>query len=161
MKVDAGWTSTVDHLLESVDKGFVAVASGETLARTTLGSARVGQPVHLERALAMGDRLGGHIVSGHVDAVGRVLDRARLICADGDALVLALRGACDFSKARDGSIGRAGACRVLARGDLVVVAEFFAHVARGGPAPTLELAVFPHASVVFARIDRLIGVSRG
>jgi riboflavin synthase len=51
---------------------FTVVAGRETLARTTLGDARVGRKVHLERALRMGDRLGGHLVQGHVDGVGTV-----------------------------------------------------------------------------------------
>ena len=45
----------------------------ETLSRTTVGSWRAGTRVNLERALALGDRLGGHIVQGHVDGVGTVL----------------------------------------------------------------------------------------
>ena len=48
----------------------------ETLSRTTIGSWRPGTPVNLERALAVGDRLGGHIVAGHVDAVGEILTRS-------------------------------------------------------------------------------------
>jgi len=44
----------------------------ETLERTTLGTLRVGDGVHLERALALSDRLGGHLVQGHVDGVARV-----------------------------------------------------------------------------------------
>src|SRR4051794_10700571 len=55
--------------------GFTADASHETLARTTTGALRVGDAVHLERALAVGDRLGGHLVSGHVDGLGRLLAR--------------------------------------------------------------------------------------
>jgi riboflavin synthase len=47
----------------------------ETLSRTTLGSWRSGTEVNLERALALGDRLGGHLVQGHVDTVGEVLSR--------------------------------------------------------------------------------------
>lgn len=47
----------------------------ETLARTTLGSWRSGTEVNLERSLAVGERLGGHLVQGHVDAVGEVLSR--------------------------------------------------------------------------------------
>ena len=47
--------------------------SGETLARTWFGSARAGTAVNLERALRIGDRLGGHMVSGHVDGVGSVV----------------------------------------------------------------------------------------
>ncbi len=47
--------------------------SPETLGRTWFGAARAGERVNLERALRLGDRLGGHLVSGHVDAVGRVV----------------------------------------------------------------------------------------
>jgi riboflavin synthase len=51
---------------------FLADVSGETLDRTTLGDLRQGAKVNLERALRMSDRLGGHLVSGHVDTVGRI-----------------------------------------------------------------------------------------
>lgn len=57
------------------DDGFVADVSGETLACTTLGGWGAGEHVNLERALALGERLGGHIVSGHVDGVGEVVAR--------------------------------------------------------------------------------------
>lgn len=58
----------------AVEPGRFAVeAVPETLARTTLGDWREGTPVNLERSLRMGDRLGGHLVQGHVDAVGTVL----------------------------------------------------------------------------------------
>lgn len=53
--------------------GFAADLSPETLARSTFGEARAGEPVNLERALRLGDRLGGHLVAGHVDAVVRLL----------------------------------------------------------------------------------------
>ena len=53
--------------------GFEADASNETLALTTLGTLPIDAPLNLERALRAGDRLGGHLVSGHVDGVGRVL----------------------------------------------------------------------------------------
>ena len=55
-------------------QSFAADASTETLALTTLGALREGQPLNVERALQAQDRLGGHLVSGHVDGVGRVLD---------------------------------------------------------------------------------------
>ena len=55
--------------------GFVADVSGETLARTTLGGLRTGDAVNLEKALTPSSRLGGHLVSGHVDGVGEVLTR--------------------------------------------------------------------------------------
>lgn len=49
---------------------FTVLAGAETLARTTLGELRVGHRVNLERALKVGDRLGGHWVTGHVDGIG-------------------------------------------------------------------------------------------
>lgn len=52
---------------------FAVTASAETLSKTTLGTWRVGTSVNLERPLRVGDELGGHIVAGHVDGVGRVL----------------------------------------------------------------------------------------
>src|SRR5947199_5781294 len=54
---------------------FTVEASAETLARTTLGEWTEGTPVNLERALRLGDELGGHLVSGHVDAVARLVER--------------------------------------------------------------------------------------
>ena len=53
---------------------FEADASTETLSLTTLGALREGAPLNLERAMRPSDRFGGHIVSGHVDGTGRVLD---------------------------------------------------------------------------------------
>lgn len=55
--------------------GVVCDLSAETLARTTLGALRVGARVNLERPLRLGDRVGGHLVSGHVDGVGQLLGR--------------------------------------------------------------------------------------
>lgn len=52
---------------------FAADASAETLSRTTLGNWQPGTRVNLERSLRVGDELGGHIVSGHVDGVGQAL----------------------------------------------------------------------------------------
>ena len=56
---------------------FTADLMAETLTRTTLGSQAPGDPVNLERALRATDRLGGHIVQGHVDATAEVLDHRR------------------------------------------------------------------------------------
>jgi len=54
-------------------QGFDADVSTETLSRTTLGAWSAGRLVNLEKSLRFGDRVGGHLVSGHVDGVGRVL----------------------------------------------------------------------------------------
>lgn len=56
--------------------GFVADVSGETLSRTTLGALNAGSRVNLEKALTPTTRLGGHLVSGHVDGVGKVVSRS-------------------------------------------------------------------------------------
>lgn len=58
----------------------------ETLARTNLGRLHVGSPVNLERPLRLGDRLGGHLVQGHVDAVGEV----RLVSPEGSSVRIAI-----------------------------------------------------------------------
>ncbi|SFW57971.1 riboflavin synthase [Luteibacter sp. UNCMF366Tsu5.1] len=52
---------------------FAADVSNETLAHTTLGKHKAGDPVNLEKALRLADRLGGHLVSGHVDGTGKVV----------------------------------------------------------------------------------------
>ncbi|WP_374660546.1 riboflavin synthase [Phenylobacterium sp.] len=62
--------------LTIVEKGegwFAVEISGETLSLTTLGAWKEGDPINLERAARVGDELGGHIVSGHVDGVGEVV----------------------------------------------------------------------------------------
>ncbi|GAB4187348.1 MAG: riboflavin synthase [Thalassobaculales bacterium] len=53
--------------------GFLVQTSAETLSKTTLGGWTVGSAVNLERSLRLGDELGGHIVSGHVDGVARLV----------------------------------------------------------------------------------------
>lgn len=66
---------TVDVLTA---RGFEADASAETLAVTTLGGLPVRSDVNLERALPVGGRLGGHVVGGHVDAVGTLVEKLPL-----------------------------------------------------------------------------------
>ncbi len=70
----------------ALEKGrFTADVSEETRRRSTLGSVSNGQRVNLERPLAVGDRLGGHVVLGHVDGVGKIVERR-----DGSVFVVAL-----------------------------------------------------------------------
>jgi riboflavin synthase len=86
--LELGESISVDGVCLTVDaimnEGFEVDASAETLARTTLGAVRVGGEVNLERALALGARLGGHIVTGHVDGVGSLVVRR----AVGDAVAM-------------------------------------------------------------------------
>ena len=71
---------------------FAVVASAESLARTTMGEWQPGRRVNLERSLKVGDELGGHMVSGHVDGVARVVsvtpegDSRRFVFAAPDGL---------------------------------------------------------------------------
>jgi riboflavin synthase len=66
---------------------FTADLSPETLDRTTLGERKAGDRVNLERPLAVGDRLGGHLVLGHVDGVGELVRRM----GDGEGVRIELR----------------------------------------------------------------------
>ena len=68
-------------VIEMLANGFAADVSVETVEKTTLGRCAIGSAVNLERSLALGDRLGGHLVSGHVDAVARV----KSVTSSGDA----------------------------------------------------------------------------
>ncbi|HEV7588966.1 MAG TPA: riboflavin synthase, partial [Longimicrobium sp.] len=65
---------TVTSLL---DQAFTVQAVGTTLGRTTFGGFRAQRRVNLERALALGQRLGGHVVQGHVDGLGEVVSIRR------------------------------------------------------------------------------------
>ena len=91
--------------LTVIEKGpgwFSADASAETLAKTTLGDWTVGTPVNFERALKLGDELGGHLVSGHVDGVAVI----RAIEPEGDSLRFTFEAPEDLAYfiARKGSV---------------------------------------------------------
>ncbi|WP_395624144.1 riboflavin synthase [Sphingomonas daechungensis] len=76
--------------LTVVDKGddwFAADVSAETISRAARDMWSEGARLNLERSLRMGDELGGHIVTGHVDSVGEVLD----VSAEGDSIRIAIR----------------------------------------------------------------------
>jgi riboflavin synthase len=76
--------------LTVVDKGedwFAVDVSGETISKTAAAHWRAGAKLNLERALRLGDELGGHIVTGHVDAVAQVLGT----CPEGDSMRVGLQ----------------------------------------------------------------------
>jgi riboflavin synthase len=85
IRIDGGWDLTEIGLGDSICVNgacltvsrlegitFTVNASAETLGRTNLGDLRTGQLVNLERALRLSDRLGGHLVTGHVDGTGTI-----------------------------------------------------------------------------------------
>jgi len=76
--------------LSVVNKGpgwFAVDVSAETLSCTNIGGWVAGQPINLERPLKLGDELGGHLVAGHIDGVGDVIERR----PEGDSLRLRIR----------------------------------------------------------------------
>lgn len=85
---------------------FAVEVSNETLARTTLGSWGEGRRINLERALTLGDELGGHLVSGHIDGTAAILARE----ADGDGVRFVLESPAEFTSfiAAKGSVALDG-----------------------------------------------------
>ena len=81
---------------------FLVEASAETLNVTSLKSWKVGTRINLERALKMGDELGGHIVSGHVDGLGKILS----ITPEGDSMRFSFKAQDDIARfiAQKGSV---------------------------------------------------------
>lgn len=76
-----GSIATSGICFTAIDKGkdwFAAEASGATLSVTSAGTWQVGDRVNLERSLRIGDEMGGHIVFGHVDAIGEILALERV-----------------------------------------------------------------------------------
>ena len=81
---------------------FLVEASAETLSKTTLKNWKTGTRINLERALKMGDELGGHIVSGHVDGVGEIIS----ITPEGDSKRFRFKAPNDIARfiAQKGSV---------------------------------------------------------
>ena len=107
LRIGAGWDcSTLDigasvahsgiclTVLSRDADGYEVAASGETMRVTTLGEWQVGDTVNLERALRVGDELGGHVVSGHVDGMASVLS----ITAIGDSHEVWFRAPDDLAR---------------------------------------------------------------
>jgi riboflavin synthase len=94
--------TVVDRGGEAGAAWFAVDVSAETVSRTAQGMWREGQAINLEQALKVGDELGGHIVSGHVDAVGRIADWQ----PEGDSTRLTIRAPVALAPfiARKGSI---------------------------------------------------------
>lgn len=145
--------------LTVVERGAGAVsfdAVPETLARTTIGTWRPGMTVNLERALAMGDRLGGHLVQGHVDAVGEVLARAAE--GQGARLTISLPAAIAPLVAEKGSIAVDGVSLTVAavardRFEVALIPETLSRTTLGAAAPGTKVNL--EADVLARHVARL------
>ena len=132
-------------------------ASAETIARTTLGTWRPGTLVNLERALALGDRLGGHLVAGHVDAVGEVV--ARVPEGQGVRLTVSLPAAIAPLVAEKGSVAVDGVSLTVARAlrdrfELALIPETLARTTLGAAIPGTRVNL--EADVVARHVARLV-----
>jgi riboflavin synthase len=118
---------------------FGVLAGAETLARTTLGGLRIGKRINLERALRVGDRLGGHWVTGHIDGTGELAQRRDL----GANLVLVVRAVPALLRyiVEKGSIAVAGVSLTVNAVD----------------AETFAVAIIPHTAAQTTLGDLAIG----
>jgi riboflavin synthase len=137
--------------------GLVAFdAVPETLARTAMGGWRPGTRVNLERALRLSDRLGGHLVAGHVDAVGELL--ARTPEGQGARLTISLPPALAPLVAEKGSIAVDGVSLTVAvaardRFEVALIPETLARTTLGEAQPGARLNL--EADVVARHVARL------
>ena len=116
--------------IHSAGGTFKADATPETFGRTTLGSLRSGDLVNLERALKLSGRLGGHIVSGHVDGTARLLALHRN------------ENSVEVQLSMDATLG----CYMVEKGSLAVdgISLTIASVRQSGEACTTAVSVIPH-----------------
>ena len=118
---------------------FTADVSPETLACSTLGKLVNGSRVNLERALRLGDRLGGHLVSGHIDGVGEVLGRV----LDANAVRFPLRAPAALSR------------YIVGKGSVAVDGiSLTVNVSHGD---RFELAIIPHTLEMTTLAERQVG----
>ena len=134
----------------------------ETLSRTTVGGWRPGSLVNLERALALGDRLGGHLVQGHVDAVGEVL--ARTPEGQGARLAVSLPASIAPLVAEKGSIAVDGVSLTVAaagrdRFEVALIPETLARTTLGEARPGTRVNL--EADVVARHVARLHELAGG
>jgi riboflavin synthase len=143
----------------AVEPGAFSVeASAETLACSTLGDWIEGSPVNLERALRLGDELGGHLVSGHVDGVARLVERR----PEGDSVRFTIEAPAELTRyiAPKGSVALDGVSLTInevvgTRFGVNLIPYTLAHTSLGDAAPghRLNLEIDPIARYV----ARLLG----
>lgn len=113
------------------DNGFEVDASNETLSRTTLGDLNSGSRVNLERAMPLGARMGGHLVTGHVDGTGALVKKI----ADGQSAIL------NFSFPNE-------LARFIAEKGSICVSGISLTVNAVSPENTFSVTIIPHTQVM-------------
>jgi riboflavin synthase len=112
------------------DRTFYVDVSPETLSKTTMGQIRVGDRVNLERALRLGDRLDGHMVSGHIDGMGKVAARR----STGNVVIFVFEAS-------------SALCRYIVEKGSVAV-DGISLTVNGCTGQTFEVSVIPHTAEV-------------
>jgi riboflavin synthase len=139
---------------------FRVQASAETLARTTLGEWTEDTPVNLERALRLGDELGGHLVSGHVDGVAGLVDRR----AEGDSVRFTIEAPSELMRyiAPKGSITLDGVSLTVngiegSRFGVNIIPYTLAHTSLGEAKPGQRMNL--EVDTIARYVARLLGAS--
>lgn len=139
---------------------FTVEASAETLARTTLGEWTEGTPVNLERALRLGDELGGHLVSGHVDGVAQLVKRR----PEGDSIRFTIEAPAELARyiAPKGSVALDGVSLTVnevegGRFGVNIIPYTLAHTSLGEARPGQRLNL--EIDTIARYVARLLDVS--
>lgn len=140
--------------------GFTATAVPETLARTVIGTARIGDSVNLEGALKAGSPMGGHIVQGHIDGVGQVAGWVDLPGGGGKELTVRIPEAFSRYCVEKGSLALHGVSLTIAsvEGDILrfaLVPHTLAHTNLGGAVPGDSLNF--EVDLVGKYVEKLLG----
>jgi riboflavin synthase len=102
----SGACMTVVDKGSAKDRWFAFTASAETLSKTTLGDWKVGDAINLERPMKVGDELGGHIITGHVDGLAEI----KRVASEGESIRISLQAPVDLARyiASKGSVALDG-----------------------------------------------------
>lgn len=154
-----GVCATATALVES---GFAVDLSPETARVTTLGGLRVGDPVNLERAMRMMDRIGGHLVSGHVEGVGVIRERKQ----EENAILLTIEVPAEILKycVKKGSLAVDGVSLTInALTDRGVSVSIIPHTAKVTTLGLKEVGspVNLESDLIGKYVERLLGSGRG
>lgn len=150
-----GVCTTATALIES---GFTVDLSPETARVTTLGGLKAGDPVNLERAMRIMDRIGGHLVSGHVEGVGVIRDRKQ----EENAIILTVEAPSDILKycIKKGSIAVDGVSLTInSLTDRSVTLSIIPHTAKVTTLGLKEIGapVNLESDLIGKYVERLIG----